>query len=146
MTTRIPCLAAGVALMAAICLPAPNLCAQSALSGAAVSIEMVAVVANGAEKRVNSLDGVMDFVTLPAGEHIALTLVASSDKAGQPVGVAPLDGGEITAPSTLSIASDGTVGFTFRAGRTRGLYRVLVTLGAHEYELQLYAVTPPGAP
>ncbi|HWM24160.1 MAG TPA: hypothetical protein VNP98_05005 [Chthoniobacterales bacterium] len=146
MTRRIPCLAAGVALMAAICLSAADLCAQSALSGAAVPIEMVAVVANGAEKRVNSFDGVMDFVALPAGEHIALTLVASSNKAGQPVGVAPLDGGEVIAPPALSVANDGTVGFTFRAGRTRGLYRVLVTLGAHQYELQLYAVAPPGVP
>jgi hypothetical protein len=104
---------------------------------------MVAVDANGTEKRVNSLDGVMDFITLPAGEQIALTLVASSNKAGQPVHIAPLDGGEIIAPSTLSVANDGTVSFTFRAGRTRGLYRVLVTLGVHQYELQLNAVRPP---
>ena len=104
---------------------------------------MVAVDPNGKERRLSTLDGVMESIALPAGEHIALTLVASSDKAGQPVGVAPLDGGEIIAPPTLSVANDGTVGFTFRAGRTRGLYRVLVTLGVDQYELQLYAVRPP---
>ena len=142
MITRTPCLAAGVALLATLCLPAPNLCAQSALSGAAVPIEMVAADANGREKRLNTLDGVMEPIGLPAGEQIALTLVASSNKAGQPVGVAPLDGGQIIASPTLSVANDGTVGFTFRAGRTRGLYRVLVTLGVHQYELQLYAVRP----
>ncbi|HWM23625.1 MAG TPA: hypothetical protein VNP98_02280 [Chthoniobacterales bacterium] len=63
-----------VALLGTSLLPVPKASAQSELSGAAVPIEMVAVVANGAEKRVNSFDGVMEPVGLPAGEQIALTL------------------------------------------------------------------------
>lgn len=141
MTARISCLGC-IALIATFFVH-DGYAQSSTLSGAAAPIEMVVVDANGREKQLSSFEGVMESAGLPAGGQIEITLVASENKAGMPVLLAPLDGGEILAPSTLSVANDGTVGFTFKAGQTRGLYRVLVTVGPYQYELQLYAVTPP---
>jgi hypothetical protein len=54
------------------------------------------------------------------------------------VGFAPLDGGEIIASPNLQVDSDGAVAFAFRGGDTPGLYRVLVTIGGEQYEMQFY--------
>jgi hypothetical protein len=45
-------------------------------------------------------------------------------------------------PDSLFVSEDGTVGFSFQPGSTTGLYRVLVLIGAAQYELQLYVVDP----
>jgi hypothetical protein len=144
MTTKIPGFAAGIALLTTSWLPVSEACAQNTFSSAPTPIEMVTVVGNGAEKRLRSLDGVMEPVGLPAGGEIAITLEAPSSKAGQRVSVRLLDGGEIVAPPALSVATNGKVDFTFKPGDTGGLYRVEVTLGVEQYELQLYAVKPAG--
>jgi hypothetical protein len=144
MTTKILGFAAGIAILATIWLPVFEACAQNTFSSAPTPIEMVAVVGNGAERRLRSLDGVMEPVGLPAGGQITLTLEAPTGKAGQRVSLRLLDGGEIVAAPPLSMASDGTASFTFKAGDTRGLYRVEVTIGVEQYELQLYAVKLPG--
>ncbi len=105
-------------------------------------MEMVAVGANGNERRVRSLEGIMAPVGLPVGGQIALTLKASTGKAGQRISLRLLDGGEIVVDPAISMAGDGP-SFTFKAGDTRGLYRVEVTIGSEQYELQLYAAKPP---
>lgn len=142
MTAKIHCFAVGIAILATIWLPASEASAQNTFSSAATSIEMVTVDGTGTEKRLRSLDGVMEPVGVAAGDQIAINLEAPDSKAGQRVTVRLLDGGEIVVPPALSLANDGTVGFTFKAGATRGLYRVEVTLGVEQYELQLYAVRP----
>lgn len=142
MTKKIHGFAVGIAILATIWFPASKACAQNTYSSAATPIEMVTVDGNGAENRLRSLDGVMEPVGVAAGDQIAINLEAPNSKAGQAVTVRLLDGGEIVSPPALSVANDGTVGFTFKAGATRGLYRVEVTLGAEQYELQLYAVRP----
>lgn len=142
MITKILGYAAGIAILATIWLPVSGARAQNTFSYAPAPIEMVTVTGGGAEKRWRSLDGVMEPVGLPAGEQIAITLEASNSKAGQRVNVRLLDGGEIVAAPALSVATNGKVNFTFKAGDTHGLYRVEVTLGVEQYELQLYAVGP----
>ncbi len=201
MTTKIPGFALGIALLATIWLPVPEVCAQS-ISSAPPAIQMVSEDGKGAEKkRSNSRpDGVMDAVGLPVGQGIAITLEVAIEKEGQPVIVTPLDGGKIMATftsaegetslsaygtdlednvfvgedgtqhrestfvaddgtvdeqglfieaggtvrqSSLFVSKDGKAGFCFQAGDTPGLYRVQVTVGADQYELQLYAVIPP---
>jgi hypothetical protein len=142
MNTKIHCFSAGLALLAAIWLPVSEARAQNTFSSAPTPIEMVTVVGNDAENRLRSLDGVLEPVGLPAGGEIAITLEAPNTKAGQRVSVRVLDGGEIVAPAAHSVATNGKVSFTFKAGDTRGLYRVEVNLGVEQYELQFYAVKP----
>lgn len=70
----------------------------------------------------------------------AVTLVCSADKAGQPVTFTPADGGgEVIAAPNVAVANDGTVAFSVKASQA-GHYRILVTLGADQYQLQLYVV------
>ena len=57
-------------------------------------------------------------------------------------GLFVVDGGKVRL-SSLFVSKDGKAGFSFQAGDTPGLYRVQVTVGADQYELQLYAVIPP---
>lgn len=142
MNTRIRGLAAGIAILAVICLPVSEAGAQNTFGSAPTPIEMVAVVGTAPEKRLRSLDGVMEPVAVTAGNEIAITLEAPSSKAGQRVAVRLLDGGEIVAPPAFSVAANGKVGFTFKAGGTRGLYRIEVNLGVEVYELQFYSVRP----
>jgi len=57
---------------------------------------------------------------------------------GYPVGIAPLDGGEVVASENLTVDNDRSVHFSFTGGETPGLYRVLVTIASEQYELQFY--------
>jgi hypothetical protein len=139
MNTRKLCIALCTVAFAATGFPTLELRAQT-LNGSGPSIEMETDDGSGERKRQRTLDGVMEPVGLPVGGQIAITLEASSSKAGQTVRLGLLDGGEIADPSTLTVATDGKVGFSFVAGITPGLYRVLVSLGTDQYELRLYAV------
>lgn len=189
-----------IAVLAATCLHVPKVCAQSADSDA--SIEMVTNNGQDEKKRSRSHDGVMEPVGLALGKGIAITLEVARERAGEPVIVGLLDGGQINAtlvtpqgdvalsaygtdlqenlfvaddgtlrreslfvaddgevlrqglfvadagtvrPESLFVSEDGTVGFSFQSGSTTGLYRVLVSIGAVQYQLQLYAVKPPAA-
>ncbi len=122
-----------VGAVATLSIYVPLTLAQNTFSSAATPIEMVTVDRTGTEKRLRSLDGVMEPVGVAAGDQIAINLEAPNSKAGQPVSVRLLDGGEIIAPPALSVATNGRVGFTFKAGGTRGLYRVEVILGVEQY-------------
>ena len=75
-----------------------------------------------------------------------VTLLCSTESAGRQVTLSPLDGGgEIfvdgqatnTRAAALLVAHDGTVTFTLKAALP-GKYRILATIGAVQYQLQLY--------
>lgn len=93
-----------IALLAATWLPGPEARAQNTYSSAPTPMEMVAVGANGNERRVRSLEGIMAPVGLPVGGQIALTLKASTGKAGQRISLRLLDGGEIVVDPAISMA------------------------------------------
>jgi hypothetical protein len=130
--------AAGIA---AIYFPAEKVSAQ-AQDGNPYSIPIEMVVTGGTTEGVEtSHHGMMDLVGLRPNEQIAVTLNVPTSWGGNPVGIAPLDGG-VVAPEGVEVKGDGSVNFTFEGGDTPGLYRVLVTIGGDEYQLQFYVVKP----
>jgi len=83
--------------------------------------------------------GILEPLGLGPNQQVQITLNVPRDWEDYPVGIAPLDGGEIiTASKDLHVESDGTIAFAFQGGETPGLYRVLVTVAGEQYELQLY--------
>jgi len=61
---------------------------------------------------------------------------------GQVGVVAPPETRIVPLNAILKVATDGTVQFNFQAGRTHGLYRVLMNVGSGQYLLRFYAGTP----
>jgi hypothetical protein len=80
----------------------------------------------------------MEPLGLFRNEQIGINLILPSDKKNYPVGIAPLDGGEIFGSANLYVANDGSVHFSFQGGDTPGFYRVLVTIASEQYQLQFY--------
>jgi hypothetical protein len=143
MTIKKLLAAACLGAIAIVCLTAEKLSAQAEGENRYSSpIEMVVNAGTNGERQRASHDGVMEAVGLWPNEQIAITLTGSSFRAKDPVGIAPLDGGEIFADPDLSVAGDGTVAFAFQGGRTPGLYRVVITVGPEQYQLQLYVARP----
>lgn len=81
------------------------------------------------------------FVAEDGTQHRESTFVADDGTVDEQ-GLFIVDGGTVRQ-SSLFVSKDGKVGFSFQAGDTTGLYRVQVTVGSDQYELQLYAVVPP---
>jgi hypothetical protein len=105
------------------------------------------------ETRTRIYRGVMDPVGLLPGQIVTATLLLPPAWAGEPVRFGLYDGGQVgqaASPNTpiialnalLHVVADGTAQFNFRAGRTLGLYRLLVTVGAEQYLLQFSAGKP----
>jgi hypothetical protein len=92
---------------------------------------------NGPTEKASQF-GVMEPLGVGRKQQVPVTLNVPTSWANSPVGFAPLDGGEIIASPNLQVDSDGAVGFAFRGGDTPGLYRVLVTIGGEQYEMQFY--------
>lgn len=81
----------------------------------------------------------MEPAGLPLGQTVQITLEFSKKQAGEPVGVSPLDGGEVLFPGgALAVSAEGTVTFGFRVFGTTGVYRLMV-IGTDTYELRFYA-------
>lgn len=129
-----------------LCVPTQKLFAQAQGENSFSSaIEMVIDAGTVAEKSVISTNGIMEPVALFPNGQLTITINGTRDKAGRPVGITPLDGGEISVDRELSLDSNGSGNFTFVAGDTPGLYRVLVFLGPDRYQLQFYVdgmITP----
>jgi hypothetical protein len=133
------------AVFAVIYLPADKAAAQ-AQDGNRYSTRIEMVIrsdASGGRNR-SSHFGIMDPIGLRPDEQIEITLNVPSNWANSPVGIAPLDGGEVFGFENLHIDNNGTVSFAFKGGTTPGLYRVLVTIGPEQYQFQFY-VPKPGA-
>ena len=125
------------ALIVTFCLPTQELGAQAVGENRySTPIDMVVDGGTSKERWGTSHFGVMEPIGLHQNEQTAITLIVPSSKANYPVGIAPLDGGEILA-SENHVASNGTISFTF-VGGGRGLYRVLVSIGSERYQLRLY--------
>lgn len=148
------------AAFAVISLPTGRLSAQFQESG---DDELQVVVNKGDtsnEQRFATYDGVAEPLSLRPGQWFPLTLQFPVEKAGTTIRVGCLDGGQIsvgtsqgqvvlpadgTPPQpTLSVAADGTMPFSFQAGQTPGLYRVVVQLPDKRYYLHFYLVNPSG--
>ena len=114
------------------------------------------------EDQVSSVSinsGVMDPVGLLPDQVATVTLAFPRSWAGMPVTLGRLDGGEIDVPTTAASGSveklpaegldeaiplyripfGGAFQFSFQAGATRGLYRVMMSVGTTEYLLRFYA-------
>jgi hypothetical protein len=105
------------------------------------------------ETRVQVHHGLMEPVGVPIEQSVTVTLFLPSAYAGQIVKLGLYDGGKVGPPTLpgqqtitftapLPVSADGMVQFNFQAGRTFGLYRVLVTAGPAQFLLQFYAVRP----
>jgi hypothetical protein len=135
--------AALAAVFAVIYLPAENVSAQT--QDGNVSSTPIDMVVNGGtteESMQTSQFGIMEPVGLRQDEQLAITLSVSSSKINNPVGIAPLDGGEISPSGPLYVGSNATVSFTFKGGNIPGRYRLVVTIGSEQYRLQFYVVKP----
>jgi hypothetical protein len=138
------------AVFAVIYLPAERACAQAQDGNfSKTPIQMVVNAGTNQERWATSQFGVMESVGLRQGEQIAIALVAPAGTKSRPVGLAPLDGGEIGVTQEPEVDGNGTVSFTFTGGNVPGIYRIVVTIGADQYLLQLYVAHPddlPGPP
>ena len=92
---------------------------------------------SGARQRIIQ-SGIMEPLGMLRNEQIGINLTLPSDRSNYPVGIAPLDGGEIFGSENLYVASNGSVHFSFQGGDISGLYRVLVTIASQQYQLQFY--------
>jgi hypothetical protein len=132
-----------IAVFALNYLSPEKLCAQEEGENSnSPPIEMVINPNTSEEMWQTSHDGLLDPVGMYPAAQMAIILRSPSVKAGGPVGIAPLDGGNIIADRDLQVAEDGTIAFTFEAGTTPGMYRVAVMFGMQPYQLQLYVARP----
>lgn len=106
--------------------------------------------------------GEVEPVVLNLNGTLSFTLQLPIISAGSPVLIGILDGGQINvvtpqgtislsanstgAPPSLIVSDQGTIDLTFQAGSAPGLYRVLVTVGADQYQLQFFTRTFNTAP
>jgi hypothetical protein len=134
-----------IAALALIILPAISQAQER--NRYSTPIAMVADYDGNGPTEKTSQFGVMEPLGLRRNQQVPITLNVPRSWANSPVGFAPLDGGEVIASPNLQVDSDGAVGFAFRGGDTPGLYRVLVTVGGEQYEMQFYvgAITPDAA-
>jgi len=128
-----------IALLASIYLPVGKLSVQAQDGNRFLpTIQlMVDGDASGARQRTIQ-SGIMEPLGLVRNEQIGINLILPSDRSNYPVGIAPLDGGEVFGSENLYVASNGSVHFSFQGGDISGLYRVLVTIASEQYQLQFY--------
>lgn len=122
-------------------LGAGKIAAQSSIPGSALQATITS--ASGAERQLLSHDYVVDRVGLGPNQVVTVTLQFPSDLRGEPVALAPIDGGEVTADEgieNLIVGEDGSVSFSFQAGRGPGLYRLLVETGTIAYRLEFWVL------
>jgi hypothetical protein len=140
MTTRKFLHAASIAVLAVICLAGEKLVAQSPEE----TLQLVVNYEEANEVRLPSQRGIVFPYLLLAGEAKSFTLQFPSSKAGYPVAISALDGGEVDGGSSQErvISSHGTIAFTFQPGQTLGEYRLVVMVPGEEHLLQFRVVNP----
>lgn len=123
-----------------LCLPAPKLSAQFTEANTAEPLQVVFGEGEQIEGGLPSRNGVVDPVSLKPNQVMAFILRFPVSKAGQPIVVGALDGGEVTAAPGAGdvVANDGTARFSFQTDQTAGLYRVVVQLPGEQHLLQFY--------
>jgi hypothetical protein len=149
--------------------PTPNPQACTSCVATPTAEEVIPVVisyGDGTEARAQVVRGLMEPVGIPANKPVTVTLFLGSGVPSTVVKVGLYDGGQFanvltgmpnpppnivtdTLNQSVTVGADQTVRFNFQAGRTLGLYRVLLTIGPKQYFLRFYAVTTrptPGIP
>ena len=117
------------------------------------SLPVVIDYGQGETTRVSINGGMMEPVGVLPTQSLTVTISFPVSRAGAQVSLGLYDGGQVgvVAPprttiipvnGALVVATDGTAQFNFQAGRTLGLYRVLMTVGGSQYLLRFYAGTP----
>ena len=111
------------------------------------ALEVTAVNGAGVEKHFVSENGVAGRIGVKVNQAVPVTLQFPADKAGMPVAIGALDGGEILGNHAVVLPT-GKVLFNFRA-QTAGFYRVLIELSGEQHRIEFYVMDPtrprPGA-
>src|SRR2546423_2733797 len=107
---------------------------------APASLEVTAVNGAGVEKQFVSNNGVAGRIGVNLNQVVPVTLQFPANKAGMPVAVGSLDGGEILGNHAVVLPT-GKVLFTFR-GQGPGVYRVLVQLSGEQHRIEFYVIDP----
>lgn len=102
---------------------------------------MIVDYGEGKQKRRESHHGEIEPVSLRVGQSIGITLQFLRKRAGEKVAVAPMDGGQVQPAEPATLDEAGTLSFTFTAGPTPGLYRLMIN-GSQQYLVSIYAVDP----
>src|SRR2546423_3209550 len=118
----------------------PRLEAQSLPAPALASLEVMAVNGAGVEKHFVSNNGVAGRIGVNLNQVVPVTLQFPADKAGMPVAVGSLDGGEILGSHAVVLPT-GKVLFTFRAPEP-GVYRLMVELSGEQHRIEFYVIDP----
>jgi hypothetical protein len=138
MNTRTIFLSACIAALAIIDLPAEDARTGRVANDGDGAIQIITDGTDeSTEPPLSTHDGVMEPVVAVAGQQITITLQTPNNPPGDPVGLSPLDGGQVIAAQNLSVANDRTVTFSFQPGVTLGLYRILATVGTEQCQLQV---------
>jgi hypothetical protein len=138
MITRILLSAACCTTFALICFGTPTVYPPTMDNGDG-SFQLAINYNSDNEIRFVSHGNLVEPLGLIFNQIQPVTLICPVAKAGQPITFSPLDGGgEVIVAGPLSVANDGTVAVSLKAAARPGLYRILVTVGADQYQLQLY--------
>ena len=120
--------------------PTPSPSASPNQPGAG-SLEVIATDGGGTERHLVSEHGRIGQLVINPNQAVSVTLQFPSDKAGMPVAVSSLDGGDITGDHP-TVLPDGKVHLVFHSGTEPGLYRVVVRLPTEEHRLEFYVIDP----
>jgi hypothetical protein len=128
-----------IVLLVTLYLPAGKLSVQ-AQDGNRLSptIQMVIDGDTSANRQRTSHSGILDPIGVFRNEQVGVNLILPGSSVNYPVGIAPLDGGQILASPNLTVNSERSAHFSFKGGETPGLYRVVVTIASEQYQLQFY--------
>jgi hypothetical protein len=121
--------------------PTPSPSAAPSRPGAG-SLEVIATDGGGTERHLVSQNGRVGQLVINQNQAVSVTLQFPSDKAGMPVVVSSLDGGEITGDDHPTVLPNGKVHLVFHSGAAPGLYRVVVRLPAESHRLEFYVIDP----
>jgi hypothetical protein len=117
----------------------PGLEAQVPVPNPAL-LEVTAINGAGVEKHFASENGVAGRIGVNCNQAVPVTLQFPADKAGMPVSVGSLDGGEILGNHAVVLPT-GKVLFTFRA-QEPGFYRLLVQISGEQHRIEFYVIDP----
>lgn len=117
----------------------PRLEAQAPTPSSA-SLEVTATNGAGVAKHFVSENGIAGRIGVNVNQVVPVTLQFPEGKAGMPVAVGSLDGGEILGNHAVVLPT-GKVLFTFHA-QEPGYYRVMVQLLGEQHTIEFYVIDP----
>lgn len=103
------------------------------------------VVNSGAGKSVETkiIYGVALPIGLQPNQTVDVSVQFPAGRAGESIPVSVWDGGKIsTASNNALVGGDGRLTFTFQAGSSPGLYRVVLQPASEEYCVRFWVINP----